>query len=298
MRACLDGVVLAVGGDEPARPQLPHHLDRLLEHLQPHVGARPGVAEDVLVERLAGADAEDEPPLVQHGAGRRGLRDDRRVDPHGRAGDRRRHRQRRRPGSARRSPTRRTGSAPARRSTDGSGRRSTARRTGLLGQPGLLDQLGGRVLLAGQEVTDSHAVTDTHPNGIDATLATKSRTIRFHSPGRRSMASPSPGTRVNAAPVLAAYRADMTGSVIRSWAPCARTTFPGDCGEVGSFGSIHGASAHTPAPRDGADRAVTAADDLVPDPQDGQADLGGKAAPHQARLRRLCRADQRVLPFT
>ena len=54
---------------------------------------RPGVAEDVLVERLAGADAEDEPALVQHRAGGGGLGDDRRVDAHGRAGDRRGHRQ-------------------------------------------------------------------------------------------------------------------------------------------------------------------------------------------------------------
>ena len=36
-------------------------LDGLLEHLQPDVGGRPRVAEDVLVEGLPGADAEGEP---------------------------------------------------------------------------------------------------------------------------------------------------------------------------------------------------------------------------------------------
>ena len=46
-----------------ALPQRPHDLDGLLEHLQAHVGRRPAVAEDVLVERLAAADAEGEAAL-------------------------------------------------------------------------------------------------------------------------------------------------------------------------------------------------------------------------------------------
>ena len=47
-----------------ALPQRADDLDRLLEHLQPHVGLGPAVAEDVLVERLAAADAEAEAALV------------------------------------------------------------------------------------------------------------------------------------------------------------------------------------------------------------------------------------------
>ena len=69
-----------------ALPERAHDLDRLLEHLEPHVGRRPGVAEDVLVERLAGADAEPEAAVEQDRRRRRGLRDDRRVDAHRRAG--------------------------------------------------------------------------------------------------------------------------------------------------------------------------------------------------------------------
>ena len=75
----------AVVVGEVALPQLAHHLDGLLEHLQPDVLARPAVAEDVLVERLAGADAQGEPAVELHGGGRRGLGHDRRVHPHGRA---------------------------------------------------------------------------------------------------------------------------------------------------------------------------------------------------------------------
>ena len=46
-----------------ALPQHPNDLDGLLEHLEPLVGLGPGVAEDVLVERLAAADAEAEVPV-------------------------------------------------------------------------------------------------------------------------------------------------------------------------------------------------------------------------------------------
>ena len=71
----LDGVVAAVVAVLAALPQRAHDLDRLLEHLQAHVGLGPVVAEDVLVERLAAADAEVEAPPVQDRAGRGGLRD-------------------------------------------------------------------------------------------------------------------------------------------------------------------------------------------------------------------------------
>ena len=53
-----------------ALPHPAHDLDRLLEHLQPHVGLGPVVAEDVLAERLAGPDAEREAPVEQHRRGR------------------------------------------------------------------------------------------------------------------------------------------------------------------------------------------------------------------------------------
>jgi len=73
--------------DVVAAPELAHHVDGLLEHLEPHVAAGPLVAEDVLVEVLARADAEEEP--ARHHRGRRGgrLRDERGVDPDQRARD-------------------------------------------------------------------------------------------------------------------------------------------------------------------------------------------------------------------
>ena len=49
--------------------------------------SRPALPEDVLVEVLAGADAEEEPAGHQGCGGRRRLGDDRRVDPDRRAGD-------------------------------------------------------------------------------------------------------------------------------------------------------------------------------------------------------------------
>ena len=69
-----------------ALPQLSDHLDRLLEHLQAHIGVGPGVAEDVLVEGLAAAHSERELAVEQHRRGRGGLRDHRRMDPHRRTG--------------------------------------------------------------------------------------------------------------------------------------------------------------------------------------------------------------------
>src|SRR3954467_1055783 len=79
-----------------ALPEQPDHLDGLLEHLEAYVGLRPGVAEDVLVQRLTAAEAELEATFVHDAAGGGRLRDHRRVDPHGRARDARRDRQARR----------------------------------------------------------------------------------------------------------------------------------------------------------------------------------------------------------
>src|SRR5919204_4427207 len=76
----LDGVVLAAVALVAALPEEAHDLDRLLEHLQPRLRPRPARARDVLVQLLAGADAEEE-AAVHHGRARRGrLGADRRGD--------------------------------------------------------------------------------------------------------------------------------------------------------------------------------------------------------------------------
>ena len=114
-----------------------HDLDRLLEHLQAHVGLGPVVAQDVLVERLAGADAEREAAVEQDGRRGRGLGDDRRVDAHRRAGHAGGdvHAGRRLGERADHRPHERR-SGPARRSRDGSGRRSTGGRARPPGRAG------------------------------------------------------------------------------------------------------------------------------------------------------------------
>ena len=155
-------------------PEPAHDLDRLLEHLQPHVGLRPAVAEDVLVERLAAADAEREAALEQDGRRRGRLGDDRGVDPDGRARHRGRHVHGR----------------------DRAGERADHRpheralallvdpgvvvvgdpqaiEAGVLGQPRLVDQLVRTELLAGQEVADAHAVA--LPRGDGDTRSVHSR---------------------------------------------------------------------------------------------------------------------------
>src|SRR5215212_7272547 len=71
----------AAVADQPALPELAQHLDGLLQHLQAGVDPRPAVAEDVLVEVLAGADPEQEPALEHEGGGGRRLGQDGRVDP-------------------------------------------------------------------------------------------------------------------------------------------------------------------------------------------------------------------------
>ena len=126
----LDREVLAAVARQLALPELADHLDRLLEALLALDHPGPAVAEDVLVEVLAAADAEREAARQEAGGGGGGLGDDRRVDPGRRAGDAGdqldplgalRDRPQRLP--------RRTGSRPARRPRDGSGRRSRRRRT-------------------------------------------------------------------------------------------------------------------------------------------------------------------------
>ena len=70
-----------------APPELADDLDGLLEHLGPDVPFRPALPEDVLVEVLAGPDAEEEPTGHQCRGGRGSVGDDGRMDPDGGAGD-------------------------------------------------------------------------------------------------------------------------------------------------------------------------------------------------------------------
>jgi hypothetical protein len=70
-----------------ALPEESHHHDCFLEHLEPLVGQRPAVAEHVLIQVLARADAEKEALGHHRGDRRRGLRDDRRMYADRRAGD-------------------------------------------------------------------------------------------------------------------------------------------------------------------------------------------------------------------
>ena len=67
------------------REQLADDLDRFLEHLEPLVGPRPAVAEHMLVEILARADAEEEASIQQHLCRRGGVGDDRGMDADQRA---------------------------------------------------------------------------------------------------------------------------------------------------------------------------------------------------------------------
>jgi hypothetical protein len=83
----LDGEVGAAMTLLAALPQQADHFDRFLEHLQAHGPFRPRIAVDVLVQVLAGADAEEEAPGHQRRRRRRRLRDDRRMDPPDRTRD-------------------------------------------------------------------------------------------------------------------------------------------------------------------------------------------------------------------
>ncbi len=73
--------------DGVAGPQLAHHVDGFLEHLPTDLRARPPLSGDVLVQRLTGADAEEEPAVEQQRRGGGGLREDRGMDAHDRARD-------------------------------------------------------------------------------------------------------------------------------------------------------------------------------------------------------------------
>jgi hypothetical protein len=133
------------------------HLDRLLEHLEPFVRPRPPVAEHVLVEILAGPDAEEEAAVHQRLRGCRGVRDDRRVQPDqrarhggaeldalGRLRDRADH-----------APDERavTLSVDPRVDVVGDQHVSEAR---CLRALRVLDELGGRMLFGGEPVADFH----------------------------------------------------------------------------------------------------------------------------------------------
>jgi len=157
----LDRVVAAVVAALAALPEGADDLDRLLEHLEAHVDLGPAGAGDVLVEGLAGPDAEVEAAVEQDGARRRGLGDDRRVDARGRAGHRRRD-----------------GQACRRRQRADHGPHERAVALGVVpgvvvvGDPqgveagrlrpaGLGDELDRAELLAGEEVADLHGRNTT-----------------------------------------------------------------------------------------------------------------------------------------
>ena len=67
--------------DEPAAPQGADDLNGLFEHHVPHLDRGPAMTENVLVECLAGAHSEDEPPVQEALRRGRGLGEDGRVDP-------------------------------------------------------------------------------------------------------------------------------------------------------------------------------------------------------------------------
>jgi len=71
----------------PARPERPDDLHGLLEHLVAQADQRPAAADDVLVQVLARAEPQGEPPVAQQLHGRRLLRDDGWVIATDRAGD-------------------------------------------------------------------------------------------------------------------------------------------------------------------------------------------------------------------
>ena len=67
--------------------QRAHQVDRLFEHLATDLERWPAPPDDVLVQVLAGADAEEEAPVEHDVRGRRGLRDDRGMHADDRTGD-------------------------------------------------------------------------------------------------------------------------------------------------------------------------------------------------------------------
>jgi hypothetical protein len=71
-----------------ALPEQANHLDRFLETGLANLRLGPAVADDVLVEVLAGPHAQEEPSGHERRGGGGGLSNDGGVDAHGRAGDR------------------------------------------------------------------------------------------------------------------------------------------------------------------------------------------------------------------
>ena len=72
---------------QAAFPQQANDVDRLFQHLLPNGCRGPSAADDMLVQVLARAEPEKEPPVEHERHCRGSLRDDRRVNPHGRTGD-------------------------------------------------------------------------------------------------------------------------------------------------------------------------------------------------------------------
>jgi len=82
-----DDEVVAVNGLWTTLPELPDDLDRLNQHCLPELDRRPSIAEDVLVEILAGADAKKKSSRHHRGGRSCRLRDDRWMNPENRASD-------------------------------------------------------------------------------------------------------------------------------------------------------------------------------------------------------------------
>src|SRR3954447_6354491 len=170
-----------------ALPEQPDDLHGLLEHLEAKVGLGPAVAEDVLVERLAGPDAEVEAPVVQDRARRRRLRDHRRVDADRRTGhpggDRQRRGLRQRPDYRPDEPAVSLLVVPGVIVVgDPQGVKA-----GLLGLLGLLDQLARVVFLAREEISDLHPATLPDPRAAPNASGSRGDAQRVE---RRPSASP------------------------------------------------------------------------------------------------------------
>ena len=80
-REILHRVEGAVMVDQPTVPQGADHLHGLFEHHVPYLHRGPAMTENVLVECLAGAHSEDEPPVQEALRRGRGLGEDDRLNP-------------------------------------------------------------------------------------------------------------------------------------------------------------------------------------------------------------------------
>jgi hypothetical protein len=150
-----------------AAPELRDDLERLVEHLEPLVGPRPARAGDVLVQRLAAADAEEEPSFHQERGGGSRLSDDRRVDADQRAGDGRAQPETLRPlrDRADHAPDERAVSLRIHPRVEVIGDEDV-REARVLGAARVLDELRRRVLLGGQPVADLHDVPVPRRRGL------------------------------------------------------------------------------------------------------------------------------------